>query len=387
MLVCPVWNNGVTNGVPFSVNQSQTYTVIGNSNGCTDTAQVTVTVNPTPIVSAGQNQSVCAGTSVTLNASGANTYSWNNNVQNGVAFTPSATQSYTVTGIDANGCTNTAQVTVTVNSLPTVSAGQNQAVCAGTSVTLSGSGANTYTWNNNVQNGVAFTPSTTQTYSLVGTDGNGCQGTDQVLVEVFSPSSETLNVTECTSYSLNGQTYTQSGIYTQSLTNYLGCDSTITLNLTINNLPASPVVNTSNDNTLSTTSQGNATFQWIFCSTGLAIANETDSVFVPTVNGVYAVTVTNGCGTVTSNCVTIANMGLNAIEALVELFPNPSLDLVHITGLANIQTPYQLKDALGRVVRTGTFNGSNETLDLIGLSLGNYRLTIEGIGSFSIVKQ
>ena len=72
---------------------------------------------------------------------------------------------------------------------------------------------------------------------------------------------------------------------------------------------------------------------------------------------------------------------------LVELFPNPSLDLVHITGLANIQTHYQLKDALGRVVRTGTFNGSNETLDLIGLSLGNYRLTIEGIGSFSIVKQ
>jgi hypothetical protein len=183
------WNNGVVNGVPFIPLTTQTYTLTGtNTNGCASiwngTDQVTVTVNPLPTVSAGNNQSVCAGSPVTLSGSGASTYSWNNGVQNGVPFTPNATQTYTVTGTDANGCSNTAQVTLTLNPIPTVSAGSNQTVCAGTQVTLSGSGAVNYSWNNGVINGTSFTPLTTQTYTVTGTNANGCSNTAQVTVTV-----------------------------------------------------------------------------------------------------------------------------------------------------------------------------------------------------------
>jgi gliding motility-associated-like protein len=179
------WNNGVTNGVSFIPNSTQTYTVTGtNSNGCTNTDQVTVTVNlPTP-VNAGVDQSVCPGGSVTLTATGAQSYNWNNGVSNGVSFTPGATQTYTVTGTNANGCQSTDQVVVTVNPLPNVNAGTDQSICIGSGVTLSGSGAVSYTWNNGVVNNVLFTPGSTQTYTVTGTDINGCSNTDQVTVTI-----------------------------------------------------------------------------------------------------------------------------------------------------------------------------------------------------------
>ncbi|NBX39329.1 MAG: hypothetical protein EBR54_07970, partial [Flavobacteriia bacterium] len=213
---------------------TQIYTVTGtNANGCSNTAQVTVTVNPSPNVSAGSNQSVCAGSPVTLSGSGASSYTWSNGISNGVPFVPVATQTYTVTGT-ANGCSNTAQVTVTVNPIPNISAGADQSICSGDPVTLNGSGGSTYQWNNNVVNGQAFTPNQSANYVLNGTDSLGCQGTDTVVVTVLENATSTLTQTALDSYTLNGQTYTQSGTYTQTVPAANGCDSTITLNLTLN---------------------------------------------------------------------------------------------------------------------------------------------------------
>jgi hypothetical protein len=231
------WNNGVQNGIAFVPTGTQTYTVTGtNAQGCSATDQVVVTVNPLPTVNAGNDQTLCAGASVTLSASGTNAYTWNNGVQNGVAFIPTVTQTYTVTGTNAQGCSAADQVVVTVNPLPTVNAGNDQTVCAGTSVSLSGAGANSYTWNNGVQNGIAFVPTGTQSYTVTGTNAQGCSSTDQVLVIVNQQTSSTQTQTTLDSYTwpVNGQTYTQSGTYTSIITNAVGCDSTITLNLTLN---------------------------------------------------------------------------------------------------------------------------------------------------------
>jgi gliding motility-associated-like protein len=75
---------------------------------------VTVTVIPSPVVSAGNDITICAGETIILSGSGANTYVWSNGVQNGVPFTPSSgTTTYTVTG-EINGCFGTDDVTVTV---------------------------------------------------------------------------------------------------------------------------------------------------------------------------------------------------------------------------------------------------------------------------------
>ena len=180
------WNNGVTDGVAFTPTATTTYTVTGtDANGCQNTAQVTVTVGSTLTVTANSTATtVCAGTQVTLTGGGATTYTWNNGVTDGVAFTPTATTTYTVTGT-AGGCSNTAQITITVNPLPTVTANTtNTSVCAGTQVTLTGGGATTYTWNNGVTNGVAFTPTATTTYTVTGTNANGCQNTAQITIAV-----------------------------------------------------------------------------------------------------------------------------------------------------------------------------------------------------------
>lgn len=174
-----------------------TYTVVGtNAAGCNDTAFVTITVNPSPLVDAGVSTAICSGATTTLNATGAVNYSWSpagslssSTVSNPTSSATSTT-TYTVIGTDANGCSATDNITVTVNPLPTVDAGSNVNICPGSSTTLNGSGATNYAWspagsldNPAVSNPVA-TPSSSTTYTVTGTDINGCSATDVVTVNV-----------------------------------------------------------------------------------------------------------------------------------------------------------------------------------------------------------
>jgi hypothetical protein len=226
------WNMGITNNNPFVINTTTTYTysAVGQFN-CVVTDQVVVTVNQ-PQVNAGANQTVCAGTAVTLSGTGSTALLWNNNVINGSPFTPDSTQTYTVSGTDANGCYGTDQVVVSVNT-PLISAGSDVTICSGDTVTLIATGLQTPAWNNNVVNGVGFVPTTSASFEVSGTDVNGCAGTDQVLVTVNQTANTVLNEVTLGSYTLNGQTYLQSGSYTQTLMSQNGCDSIITLNLSI----------------------------------------------------------------------------------------------------------------------------------------------------------
>ena len=76
-------------------------------------------------------------------------------------------------------------VTATVNALPTVVANTTDtAICSGDPVTLTGSGANTYLWNNGVVDGTPFNPTVTNTYTVTGTDANNCSNQDQITVVV-----------------------------------------------------------------------------------------------------------------------------------------------------------------------------------------------------------
>lgn len=182
-----VWDNNVTDGVAFAVTVGGTYTVIGiDANGCQNTDALQINISSTLPLNAGADQTICSGQLVTLTATGAPTVSWDNGVTDGLAFAPTVTTTYTVSANDGSGCTNTDNVTITVNPLPPVSAGNDISACGGASIVLSGSGASIYVWDNGVTDGIAFTPASSQTYTVTGTDANGCSATDQVFVGVFA---------------------------------------------------------------------------------------------------------------------------------------------------------------------------------------------------------
>ncbi|MGL5891819.1 MAG: choice-of-anchor I family protein, partial [Bacteroidia bacterium] len=161
--------------------------ITSSANACSGaTNAATITVNTAPVVTASTSSAaVCAGGSATISSTGAATYNWMPGNLSGasVSVTPAATQTYTLTGTDANGCVNTSTVAVTVNTLPTVTAStSNAAVCAGNSATLTATGAATYNWMPGNLSGasVAVTPAATQTYTLTGTSAAGCVNTSTV---------------------------------------------------------------------------------------------------------------------------------------------------------------------------------------------------------------
>lgn len=157
---------------------------------CSTTENVSITLTDPipPVVNAGMDLQVCDGETITLTALNpdAASISWDNGVNDGVGFVPPlGSTTYTVTAELAN-CFTTDDVTVIVAPLPNVSAGNFVEVCEGEEVTLSGSGAVTYTWDNGVVDGVPFTPTLgTQTYTVTGTSAFGCENTDQVDVRVL----------------------------------------------------------------------------------------------------------------------------------------------------------------------------------------------------------
>jgi len=166
---------------------SQVYMLtVTDESGCSNSDSVQLTINTPPTVGATATATtVCEGTSVTFNGSGATSYAWTGGVTDNVAYTPTATDTYTVTGTDANGCTATATATVTVNTLPTVTANVSaSAACEGASIIFTGGGASTFTWTGGVTDNVPFTPTATDTYTVTGTDGNGCVNTATTTVTV-----------------------------------------------------------------------------------------------------------------------------------------------------------------------------------------------------------
>lgn len=180
-----VWTGGVTNAVAFSPSSSNTYTVTGTTGACSGTASINIPVNPNPTVTANTTtNTICPGSNITLTGGGATTYTWTGGVTDNAPFAPSTSTTYIVTGLTGI-CTGTAAVVITVNPAPPVTANTTSTlVCSGSSVTLTGGGASTYTWSGSVVDGVAFTPAGTAAYTVTGTGSNGCTATATVNVSV-----------------------------------------------------------------------------------------------------------------------------------------------------------------------------------------------------------
>ena len=187
-------NNTSVNVYPST---TTTYTVIGTTNGCNNSAMVDVTVLPKITPNAGLNDTICFGQTANLLGSGGQSYSWSPTFGLSTptsAFTtatPFVTTNYILTASYNGLCAETDTVRVVVNSLPTVYAGNDTTIDVEDVVILNGfSSATNYNWLNgstlNCTNCLSPTasPLETTTYILIATNQFGCTYADTVTIEV-----------------------------------------------------------------------------------------------------------------------------------------------------------------------------------------------------------
>jgi hypothetical protein len=232
-----LWSNGATTqGVNVTAGGPITVTVT-NASGCTGTsAPINVTVLPVPnaTINASGPLTFCQGSSVNLTATGGSSYSWSTGA-NTASLAATASGNYVVTVTAANGCTDAEQVTVTVNAVPSANVVMdgNSVLCPGETLTLSAAPGNTYAWSTG-STANEITVSNAGTYGVTVTGSNGCSSNSgNIIITAGQSSASTIDVTALDAYTLNGVEYTTAGTFTQVIQNEAGCDSTITLNLTL----------------------------------------------------------------------------------------------------------------------------------------------------------
>jgi gliding motility-associated-like protein len=298
-----------------------------------------VTVNPNPVVTV-NNTSICAGGTATLTAGGATSYAWNTgSTTNPLTVSPGATTTYTVTGTSL-GCTGTGTGVVTVNANPTVSVTGTDEHCGHADGTVTatpngGSSPYTYLWNTGGTT-QSLTGLTANTYSVTVTDNNGCTGTGSVTItNIAGPSAPfgTIVNETCTQqngsvtvspvngtppytylWSNGGTTATinnlSAGTYGVTVTDGNGCTASNSTTITDSPGPslAQDVITPANcgsaDGGATITVTGGTspyTYQWSNGQTGQNLTNVT--------GGQYSVTITdaNGCDATLS--VTIPTLG------------------------------------------------------------------------------
>jgi hypothetical protein len=195
-----LWENGSSStNIVITPSISEWHGVyIEDDNKCFKYDSIFIIVNPLPTAYAGDNQEICEGSSAMLSAIGIGgstpySYTWENGSTSGTRTeSPLTNTTYSVTVTDGNGCSNTDNVNVVVNALPTADAGTDNEICfsSGTTLTASGSGGSgpyNYLWSTGSSlPSISVSPSSTQTYLLTVTDSKGCTKTDEITITVNS---------------------------------------------------------------------------------------------------------------------------------------------------------------------------------------------------------
>lgn len=304
-----------------------------------------ITVQITP-----NNSQICGGNSIVLNASGANTYNWSTgSTGSSITVSPSTTTSYTVTGTNSVGCSGTATATVTVNPLSTITASSTLPdICVGSTATLSASGASTYNWSTGESSAsITVSPTSSSTYTVTGTNSDGCTGSATITVNVYEQPNITISSTDttiCTSTSttltgnsdisgtsfiwsnnISGSSITVTPIatttYSVTGTSPDGCTSSAFLTINVSQPPVinyttiQPHCGQSNGNIITNVNGGVPpfTYQW---SNGATSPN-LNNLSV----GSYYLTVTDAFGCSTSTTIPLAE----APMPLANFIPTPQM--------------------------------------------------------------
>ncbi|MDZ7848605.1 MAG: FG-GAP-like repeat-containing protein [Owenweeksia sp.] len=235
------------------------------------------------------------------------------------------------------------------------------------------SACDSYTW----IDGVTYT-SSNNTATHILTTSNGCDSLITLNLTIKNSSSTTEVIEACNQYTwIDGVTYTTSNnTASHTLTNSSGCDSTVMLDLTIISIDTSV---TPNLNSLSANESG-ASYQWLDCNNNFTpITGATGRSFSPTVNGSYAVEITKNNCTDTSGCYLVNDVGSSSFDAEqpVKVFPNPTDGILKIRlGKTNNSTGINIYNSIGKVVESMNVEGVSELDYSLSAPKGVYTIEI-----------
>lgn len=274
------WSNSTSSQVT-TVSTSGTYYVnVLTQAGCSASDTVQVTINNQPVVNLGPDTSICL-TSVILDAGNPTcTFLWSNFSTSQTVTVGTGT--FSVVALDPSGCFDSDTISVTTNVPPVITASQDTTICVGGTASLTATGGVSYLWSNNATGATALVSPTTNTaYYVTGTDANGCQASDVVIVTML-PNANAL--------------------FTASVTG--------------------ATVNLSNQST------GAVSYSWNFGDAS-PVNNTASPSHTYTANGTYTVTLTvvGPCGTDTyTQVITISEVGVqdSDIANTLSIYPNPN---------------------------------------------------------------
>jgi|694.fasta_scaffold14568_10 hypothetical protein len=323
------WNNDVENGIEFTPEASATYLVVGtNLTGCSAESEVSIVVNENPELEiTASSTELCFGDGLTLTAQGADAFEWTNDVENGVEFTVETSTTYLVVGTNLTGCSAELEVSIVVNENPELEiTASSTELCFGDALTLTAEGADMLEWNNDVVNGVEFTPEASATYIVVGTNATGCTSELEIAITINDNPEFTL-----------------------------GDDVTVC----VYNLPV-----------VLTAPAGFDAYLWTGDVAGAS--------FTATAAGTYSCTVTNASGCVATESVEVfvsECLGFDVNSISVSVYPNPFDS--KITIATNMSAGQILvTDMNGGIVRVLSFDSTQTELDLSALASGVYFIQV-----------
>lgn len=267
-------------------------------------------------------------TTSTLTESACNSYTW---AANGMTYSNSGTFTTTLPSANSSNCDSITTLNLTINTAND----QTTAITA----------CDSYTW---AVNGMTYTSSNTIVEPLTSTAGCAYDHTLNLTINSSSSSSSVVSVCDDYFWDADGVTYASTGMYTANLSTVNGCDSIVTLDLTITDVTST--ITDNGDGTYSAVATG-ATYEWIKCTLPASTTGNTTADFEPTQNGDYAlVTTVNNCGD-TSACFTVSGIGLNEFDSSAfTVFPNPTEGVVSIQVNNSIPYSYSIKDLNGKIL-------------------------------------
>ena len=357
------WNTtATTSNISVAPNVNSTYTVSGTNACGTYTNSAIVYVTPiSGTITSSPSFSICKGSSTTLTATGGTSYTWTPSAalsstnSAAVVASPTASTVYYLTMTNASGCLRSYSKPITVYTNSISISSSTLSICQGATLTLTGMGAQTYTWSTGANtSSISVTPTVSTTYSLIGTNPCGTYTTSVNIIvnpitgtitsapsfSICKGSSTTLTATGGTSYTWSPSTAlssttsavvvaspTISTTYSMTLMNASGCSRTYTRTISVYtnsvNISASPAFSLCSGNSIFLNGNGAQTYTW-------SPGGVTSSISIsPTTNTSYTLTGTNVCGTYS----TVATVTVASAPSVTVVSSNTSLCLGGTTTL------------------------------------------------------